>query len=153
MSAVRQAVHIRPAVATDADAIARLTTELGYPTSREEILSRLEVLVQRDSHFVAVAEISSSVVGWVAAERRLVLESGERAELVGLVVGANDRRAGIGRALVRAAEAWVISQGIPAISVRSNVLRPEAHPFYESLGYVRTKTQHAYTRRLDPEPG
>ena len=141
-------MNIRPARSTDAEAIAALATELGYPTSREQMLARLEVLNQRDSCFVAVAEVSSTVAGWVAAERRLLLESGERAELVGLVVGVHARRAGIGKALVIAAEQWASGQGLQAISVRSNVLRPEAHPFYESLGYVRAKTQHAYTKRL-----
>ena len=141
---------IRPALATDADAIAALTTELGYPASRDQIFARLKALTQRDSYYVAVAEVSSVVVGWVAAERRLLLESGERAELVGLVVGAHARRAGIGKALVSAAEQWAAGQGLQAIGVRSNVLRPEAHPFYESLGYVRAKTQHAYSKKLTP---
>jgi hypothetical protein len=35
-----------------------------------------------------------------------------------------------------------------SISVRSNVARLESHPFYERLGYVRTKTQHAYAKQL-----
>lgn len=30
-------------------------------------------------------------------------------------------------------------------------MRPEAHPFYERLGYVRVKTQHAYRKRV-PSP-
>jgi hypothetical protein len=34
------------------------------------------------------------------------------------------------------------------MAVRSNVARAESHPFYERLGYVRTKTQHAYRKRL-----
>jgi hypothetical protein len=30
------------------------------------------------------------------------------------------------------------------------VLRVESHPFYERLGYARSKTQHAYLKRLYP---
>lgn len=144
-------MHIRPALVTDAPAIARLATELGYPTSHEQAARRLEVLTRRDSHFIAVAELSSQVVGWVAAERRLLLESGERAEIVGLVVAANSRRAGIGATLVRAAESWAIARGFRVIGVRSNIARIEAHPFYERLGYARAKTQHAYTKQLSAD--
>src|SRR5262245_31401516 len=103
----------------DASAIAQLTTELGYPTTSEQATTRLAFLLPRDSHFVAVAEVSSGVVGWVAAERRLLLESGERAEIVGLVVSARSRRTGVGAALVRAAEDWARSQGLGVLGVRS----------------------------------
>ena len=39
-------------------------------------------------------------------------------------------------------------RGLGVIAVRSNVARTESHPFYERLGYVRTKTQHAYRKHL-----
>ena len=141
-------MHIRPAAATDAAEIARLTTLLGYPASTEEIARRLDILLPSASYFIAVAEGSSGLVGWVAAERRVLLESGERAELVGLIVDPDARRSGMGRALVRAAEEWAVGQRFDLISVRSNVARVESHPFYESLGYARLKTQHAYAKQL-----
>jgi len=146
-------LQVRPALAADAGAIAHLATELGYPTSPPEMRRRLEVLLTRDSHLIAVAELASAVVGWVAVEHRLLLESGERAEIVGLVVAGQSRRAGVGAALVRVAEAWVREHGISVISVRSNIARTEAHPFYDRLGYVRAKTQHAYRKDLTaPSP-
>jgi GNAT superfamily N-acetyltransferase len=106
------------------------------------------MLLPSPAHFVAVAERSGSLLGWVAAERRMLLESGERAELVGLVVGAAARRAGVGKALVSAAEQWATAQQLKVISVRSNIARLESHPFYESIGYARKKTQHSYAKEL-----
>ena len=143
-------MHIRPALATDADAIARLTTELGYPTSVDQIHTRLTALLPRDTQFIAVAESALRVVGWVAAEERMLLELGKRVELVGLVVAASARRSGIGARLVQQAESWARGRGHESIFVRSNVVRVEAHPFYERLGYTRTKTQHAYVKQLQP---
>jgi len=139
---------IRPARLEDAAEIATLSTELGYPTSEGEMKRRMEKLLQSNSYFLAVAENESRVIAWVAAEKRLLLESGERAEIVGLIVTTSARRSGTGLALVKAAEAWAVEQGMPSISVRSNVARVESHPFYERLGYVRTKTQHAYAKQL-----
>jgi GNAT superfamily N-acetyltransferase len=139
---------IRPATIADAPDIARLANQLGYRASDQQIAARLTSLLGSAAHFIAVAAMPPSLVGWVAAERRLLLESGERVELVGLVVASTARRAGIGRALVQAAEAWAVAQKLRVISVRSNVARAESHPFYERLGYTRTKTQHAYSKQL-----
>ena len=77
-----------------------------------------------------------------------MIESGERVEIVGLVVDEQARRTGTGRRLVAAAEDWARARGMPELFLRSNVLRTEAHPFYEQLGFLRTKTQHAYVKPL-----
>jgi GNAT superfamily N-acetyltransferase len=141
--------QIRPARLTDAAEIARLNVELGYAASAEEIGARLTVLLASADHFVAVAAAHGShLLGWTVAERRLSLESGEKAEITGLVVGATARRTGVGRALVAAAEQWAATQGQRTICVRSNIIRAESHPFYQSLGYVRKKTQHIYEKPL-----
>ena len=41
-----------------------------------------------------------------------------------------------------------LERGLENVSVRSNVVRLESHPFYERAGYVRVKTQHAYWKRI-----
>lgn len=143
------AVSIRPARVDDAADIARLSTELGYPSSDVEIRTRIERLLQSDTYFLVVAERESVVVGWIAAERRLLIESGERADISGLIVTEQARRSGTGQALVEAAEEWARGQGLNRMVVRSSVSRLESHPFYERLGYVRAKTQHAYIKQLD----
>ena len=142
------AVTIRPAGVDDASDIARLATELGYPSSESEMRTRIERLLQSDAYFLVVAERESAIVGWIAAERRLLLESGERADIVGLIVTEHARRDGTGRSLVLAAEEWARQQGMNRMAVRSSVSRLESHPFYERLGYSRAKTQHAYVKRL-----
>ena len=43
--------------------------------------------------------------------------------------------------------------GDSPIVVRSNVVRPESHPFYEKIGYERKKTQHVYARSLGKHAG
>jgi GNAT superfamily N-acetyltransferase len=139
----------REARVSDAAGIARLSGELGYPIGEDEMTERLRRLLPLDSQFVAVVEDADGrLLGWIGAERRFLLESGERMEIVGLVVGSEARRRGIGASLVGAAERWAVAQGQPSVLVRSNVTRLESHPFYESLGYSRRKTQHAYAKAL-----
>jgi len=141
---------IRPARPGDAAEIARLAAELGYPVSPGEVARRLGVLLPDPRHHVAVAAAGDRLLGWMHVERRCSLEGGDCGELVGLVVDATSRRLGTGRKLVDVAEEWVGAQGLAAIRVRSNVSRGQSHPFYESLGYSRSKTQHVYVKRVGP---
>ncbi|WP_425250837.1 GNAT family N-acetyltransferase [Geothrix campi] len=111
---------------------------------------RLALLLPNPAQLVLVAKPvdGDGLLAWLAAERRITLESGTRFEIVGLVVDGTVRRSGIGKALVQAAEQWVLDQSGTGLGVRSNVLRPESHGFYESLGYLRKKSQHVYNKSL-----
>jgi len=143
-------MQIRLPRTADADQLAALNRELGYAVEPQEMRLRIERLSGLREHYIAVAEVEGDVVGWVHAEQRFSMESGAKAELVGLVVGAGRRRHGIGRSLVRAAEEWAADRGLDAIVVRSNVVRPESHDFYKRIGYAPAKTQHVYVRPLRP---
>ena len=146
----KRSYRIRRVRVNDASEFARLTTELGYPATAAQIAPRLRALLPLTDHFVVVAEETRGhLLGWIAAERRLLLSDEPRIEIVGLVVASTARRGGIGEALVRVVEQWAVDQGVGRIAVRSNVTRRESHPFYERLGYRREKTQHAYIRTLD----
>jgi GNAT superfamily N-acetyltransferase len=141
-------VHIRKAITNDASCIARLCGELGYPASDEEIRGRIIELSMLPTHVVLVAEVERLVLGWASGEVRVLIESGRRAEITGLVVSSSVRRRGIGRRFVTELETWAKEHDCGVIMVRSNIARSESHPFYEQLGYLRAKTQHAYTRVL-----
>ena len=141
-------VRIRPPRPTDAGQLAGLNRELGYAAESREIVSRIKRVSKLPEHFIAVAEIESGVIGWVQAEHRFSMETGEKAELVGLVVGTGARRGGVGRLLVQAAEEWAADRGLSSIVVRSNVVRPESHFFYKRIGYTQSKTQHVYAKPL-----
>ena len=138
----------RQAGAADAAEIARLAGELGYPADAVVMAVRLGALMADPRRCVYVIEGEGRLAGWIAVERRLSLESGERVEITGLVVDATARRGGVGRALVATAEAWARGQGIDVVVVRSNVQRQASHPFYEGQDYVRQKSQHVYAKRL-----
>lgn len=139
--------HLRRAQLEDAAEIARLVTELGYPVEAGTILPRLQALLAHPEHFVTVAAgPNDRLSGVIMAEHRVLLLYGPQVEIMGLSVGSDARRMGIGRALVKAVEAWARQFGDRPFVVRSNVVRPESHPFYEKIGYKRKKTQHVYAR-------
>jgi GNAT superfamily N-acetyltransferase len=141
-------ISIRPATTEDATEIARLSGELGYPTSAQEMADRLGGLLQQGKFIAVAVQREPVLLGWIAAESRLSLESGRMAEITGLVVDSRAKRSGIGSRLVAAAEDWARSCGHDTVIVRSNAVRLESHPFYLERGYARAKTQHVYSKPL-----
>jgi GNAT superfamily N-acetyltransferase len=142
-------VRVRSAAPADAAAIARLSAQLGYPAAVPALATRLQrLLASEDQAVYVAADPSGEVVGWIHGAEQLLVESGARCEILGLVVDEIVRRSGIGRQLVAAAEEWALTRGLSEVSVRSAVSRAESHPFYEQLGYERVKSQHVYRKRL-----
>jgi GNAT superfamily N-acetyltransferase len=140
---------IRRAAGQDAPRLAELSRVLGYPAAAAELGVRLERLLASSQDIVLVAESATGeTVGWLHGAEQELLESGRRCEILGLVIDPAHRGQGIGRCLVAAVEAWARARDLKQMTVRSNVVRTESHPFYERLGYARAKTQHAYRKRL-----
>ena len=145
-------IDVRAARLADAPRLAELSGVLGYPASPDVFLTRLERVLARSDEKVLVAETSpGQIAGWIHAAEHALLEVEPRCEILGLVVDAAHRKLGVGRRLIAAAEGWARQRGLDEMSVRSNVLREESHPFYERLGYTRVKTQHSYRKRLPPD--
>lgn len=139
---------VRSARVEDASAIAPLSTQLGYPVTVTEILSRLVMILPDPAQLISVAEVSGEVVGWIHAARYITLESGSSVEIRGLVIDEHHRGMGLGRALVRRAEDWARASGASAVRLRSNIIRLDADAFYQHLGYTVVKTQHAFCKPL-----
>src|SRR6185369_8796656 len=108
---------VRVPTLNDAVAISQLSSELGYTVDTDVMAKRLSNLLQRNADYLRVAEIDSHVVGWIQAHISESLESGCRAEIVGLVVAPRFRRNGVGRALVNDAINWSANQGIDTVMV------------------------------------
>ena len=142
------AFAIRDATLADTTEIARLSAQLGYPADVVAFEARLRRLLDSPLHTVLVAAGGTGLAGLIGLEHRITLESGERVEIVALVVDIAARRSGVGRALVAVAERWARERGLDTLFLRSNVVRPEAHAFYPDLGFARTKTQHVYGKRI-----
>jgi GNAT superfamily N-acetyltransferase len=139
---------IRIAGEEDADAIARLLVQLGYPdTTAADALRRLEGITARHDHAVFVDD-TNGVAGVIHVCVTETLEHEPRGEIRTLVVDEAKRNAGVGARLVRAAEEWARARGLSKMRVRSNIKRERARRFYERLGYAVTKTQNVFDKLL-----
>jgi len=102
------------------------------PVLVRELCTRIAKLDAMPSQHLLVAEdpgASARLLGWLQAERRLVLTAGERAEIIGLVVDTAARRRGVGTLLINAVQQWALAANLGQIVVRSNVVRDASHEF------------------------
>jgi GNAT superfamily N-acetyltransferase len=131
---------IRPAVASDAQALSKLLTQLGYPSTESEIADRLDALATfpRAVAFVAINGCGE-VVGLVTGHLFPSIHDNQPvAWLTTLVVLEDARGAGIGSSLVKQIEEWATQNGARRLAVTSATHREAAHAFYEKRDYERT---------------
>ena len=129
------ALSIRPAADADADTIAALFTDEGYPAGPSDIIERLTRFASDHSR-VLVAEHDGALLGFIALHAMPRFEHDDRIlRVLALVVDAGARERGVGRALMAEAERIGADLDAAFIEITAGHHRPEARRLYESLGY------------------
>ena len=145
--------RMRPA---DATAVAELNGQLGYPSAPDEVVERLAAADGAHGTLL-VAEEDDRVIGWVHVALKASLLEERTAQVMGIVVDASHRGAGVGTRLMAEAEAWATARGARRLIVGSRVTRERAHAFYLERGYALHKTSRWFEKRLarhgQPGPG
>jgi GNAT superfamily N-acetyltransferase len=128
-------VTVRSARPDDAERLASMLTDEGYPAGSSDMADRLERYRALGSQ-VLVAEAGDGVVGFVSL---LILPRFEVddlfARITSLVVDPGVRERGIGRLLMQAAEEHAKAAGAAWLEVTAGHHRPDARRLFESLGY------------------
>jgi predicted N-acetyltransferase YhbS len=131
----RQTVTLRQATDADAEAIASLLTDEGYPSGPSDIVERLSRYGSEHSQ-VIVAESDGEVLGFIALHALPRFEQSDRVvRIMALVVDAGVRDRGIGHLLMEEAERVGRDLGAAFAEVTAGKHRPDAFHLYESLGY------------------
>jgi len=136
-------VAVRPAGPADAGPLSALLDQLGYPTEKDELRRRLEAV-----DGVLVASVGGEVAGMLVLAIVPVLhEDGPWCRITALVVDQRHRRAGVGAALLDAAERHARAVGCSRIEATSAIDRRGAHGFYRGRGF-RELSSHFMKRPL-----
>lgn len=131
--------HVRPAIPDDADALAPLLEQLGYPAPPEQVRARIARAAADPAYDAFVAEDAEGIVGLVAVQLGWPFErDGPFVRVIALVTDARARRCGVGARLMAEAERWARERGADQVHLTANLRREEAHRFYEGAGYART---------------
>lgn len=140
------AITFRPAAAADAERIAALFTDEGYPGGSTDIAARLERFAPPLGH-VVVAESGGEVLGFVAA---VVVPRFEHDDwfvrILALVVDPGVRERGLGRLLIGEAERIGREHRAGFVEITAGHHRPEARRLYEALGYDSSLTTYLRKR-------
>ena len=129
-------MDLRIAMPADADDVARLLTEMGYPCEIDDALERIGAILDNDRQVVVVARRDGAVCGLIALDFMYYLPLGTTTCRVNaLVVTATAQGLGIGRALLKEAERRARAGGAARIELASGSQRTEAHAFYRACGY------------------
>jgi GNAT superfamily N-acetyltransferase len=128
--------------------VTRLAGQLGYPSTRDEITTRFQMIEKDNRQLLLVADEGGQTIGWVHATVHLSLTSEPRVEIVGLVVDENQRGKCVGKELVEAIVTWSLKCGHRTLRLGSNTSRTETHEFYRRLGFAVAKTWYVFTKPL-----
>jgi N-acetylglutamate synthase-like GNAT family acetyltransferase len=130
---------IRDARPRDAEAIAALLGELGYPSQEAGVARRLERISSDASSRLFVAEVDGEVAGLAGLHVLPLIEHDEvGCMLTAMVVSEPFRRRGVGGELLGAIEREARSRGCTRLVLGSADRRADAHAFYEFLGFETT---------------
>ena len=136
---------LRPAEASDAEGIAAMFTDEGYPAGPSDIVTRLERFATPEAR-VVVAEHDGALLGFIAVHALPRFEHDDWiVRILALVVDAGARERGVGRALMAEAERIGRDLGAAFIELTAGHHRPEARQLYQTLGYDSSVT--AYLRK------
>lgn len=141
-------VLFRPAKADDLEAVVDLLADDPLGRERERPGSALDggyrdafAAIERDpNQLLAVAEHSGRVVGVLQLSfiPGLTRRGMWRGQIEGVRVAAAERGGGVGRAMLRWAIEECRKRGCGLVQLTSDERRPDAHRFYEALGFQAT---------------
>jgi len=132
----------------DAAAITSLIRQLGYESTEDKTAQRIKNILNNPQHFACVAILENRIVGWIHAFISVHLESEAFAEIGGLVVDEGCRGKGIGEKLIEEVSQWARRNNFNKLRVRSNTKRNETHQFYLNRGFVFTKEQKVFDKKI-----
>ncbi len=142
----RGSITLRPATSADAERIASLFTDEGFPVGASGVSARLERFDAPGSS-VIVADGGGELLGFIAIHVVQRFEHDEPfVRIVALVVDPGVRERGVGRLLMEEAEAVGARDGAAFVEVTAGHHRADARRFYESLDYDSTVTTYLRKR-------
>lgn len=127
---------LRIASAIDADDVAALLCELGYPCDTADAARRIAAITANDRQALVVARCGGMVCGLVAIDFMYYLPlDTTTCRITALVVSPGAQGRGLGRQLLREAERRARAAGAARIELTSGSQRTEAHAFYRACGF------------------
>ena len=131
-----EALDLRNASPADADDVAALLNELGYPCDTDDAMERIASILDNDRQALVLARNAGAVCGLIALDFMYYLPLGTTTcRITAMVVTPEAQGRGVGRQLLREAERRARTGGAARLEITSGSQRTDAHAFYKACGY------------------
>ena len=127
---------VRSAGVGDADDVARLLTDLGYPCDVHDAAERITATLDDARQVLLVARCEGRACGLLALDFMYYLPLGATTcRITALVIAPEAQRHGLGRQLLREAERRARVACAARLELASAGHRHDAHQFYRACGF------------------
>jgi len=143
-------INIRNLTVDNISAILPLMSQLGYPSSVEELTARFSNFISINGYGVAVASLNNNIVGLIAWSKSVLFVLDKtRIHVEALIIDENYRGQKIGKKLVEYLEEIAKKYSPVLVDLTSGYHRAKdgTHAFYENLGYKSGESAGAYFRK------
>ncbi len=147
MTSLDAPLTFRDADPADADWIAGLLSDEGYPAGGSDVVRRLERFAEIGSS-VRIAEQDGVPLGFIAVHFLPRFEHDDRvARVIAMVVDPAVRSRGVGRALLADVDRLAAEAGCAFVEVTAGHHREDARRLFEAAGFDASLTTYLRKRR------
>lgn len=136
-------MNIRPYTPADRDAVIALWQTCGLTRPWNDPGSDIAFCTSRPESTILVGERDDRILASI-----MTGHDGHRGWLYYLAVEPALQKAGLGRAMVAAAENWLKARGVPKVMLMVRPENEKVRAFYDALGYAE-EPRVIFSRRLD----
>ncbi len=131
-------LEIRKYDSADLSQFSGLISELGYPTSVDEMEIRMKRIESISNYYTFVAVKNEILIGMIGITLHTTYTNNDvKVQITSLVTKEEYRGQGIAKLLIKHVEEWSLSIGSKFIYLLSGISeeREKAHMLYKSVGY------------------
>jgi len=132
----------------DITGILEIALELGYPASEKTVKDLVNLVVEKDDHEIIIAKTERKVLGYIHLHCIEGESEQQKIEVSGILIPDSHRSKGIGGRFLEEAEKWTRGRDIHTISIRTNLIRPKAIPFFKNHGFHHDTSQDTFIKQL-----
>ncbi|WP_312114278.1 GNAT family N-acetyltransferase [Brevibacillus reuszeri] len=116
--------------------------------TEEQVKQKIEMITKNTKDRIFVCEQNDELIGYIHGSPYELLFSESVVNVLGFVVKEAYRKQGVGSMLLAHLEQWGRSNGFSGMKLLSHPSRIQAHRLYEKSGYLFTKDQKNYMKKL-----
>jgi len=140
--------RFRTVTDSDRPGILAIARQLGYAASEQTVSDLLDLVLKKENQQMVIADDGKHLLGYIHLSCNYTNESSVRVDIAASLIPDAFRGKGIGSAFIKEAEKWSRGRNIKIMSIRRNLIRNEAIPFFNHHGFKTDLSGEILTKEL-----